>query len=409
MHRAAPEDQRTTDRSGYSPGMDGARPSPRWWFAGGCILTALAAAGAVRETRRLAAQERTVLETAPEGARIHGFAPVVVLARGALRVSVCAPGGGDVGASLHVAGAVVPLTRAASSVQRCTSAVWSTRASAAVTPSLHFAAPTPRGTTLTLRAGGTLGAHNVAPLLALLLGLSALVLGGAGAAAARPRAHAVVDPSAIARGLVRAIAGIVLAHLAATFVYLTAGEGPAAMMGAVLAQNVGTVLAAAWSVGALEPGADLRDALELRVPPASTLLRALLVGALLVVVALLVSARIPDAGDTPVGQDIERVPLRYLIVFGGLLAPLSEELFYRGALGRLFARFGRAAVVVIPAAVFTAMHVAQLRGSPMALAPIAAVGLVNGLVRLATGGVVAPWLVHTIYNASLVSSALLAD
>jgi hypothetical protein len=30
-------------------------------------------------------------------------------------------------------------------------------------------------------------------------------------------------------------------------------------------------------------------------------------------------------------------------------------------------------------------------------------------VRLATGGVVAPWLVHTIYNASLVASALLAD
>jgi ABC-type transport system substrate-binding protein len=94
--------------------------------------------------------------------------------------------------------------------------------------------------------------------------------------------RAVTDPAAIARGLVRAVAGIVLAHLAATFVYLTAGEGPAAMLGAVLAQNVGTVLAAAWSVGALEPGTDLRDALELRPPPAGTLLRALLVGGLLV-------------------------------------------------------------------------------------------------------------------------------
>jgi membrane protease YdiL (CAAX protease family) len=389
--------------------MHGARSSPRWWFAAGCILTALAAAGALRETRRLAAQERTVQETAPEGARIHGFASVPVEARGSLRVSVCAPGGADARASLHVRGAVVPLTRAASSVQRCTAAVWSTTAAGAVTPSLHFDAPTPRATTLTLRVGGTVGAHNLAPLIALLFGLSALVLGGARAGTVLPRAHAVTDPAAIARGLVRAVAGIVLAHLAATFVYLTAGEGPAAMLGAVLAQNVGTVLAAAWSVGALEPGTDLRDALELRPPPAGTLLRALLVGGLLVAVALLVSARIPDAGDTPVGQDIERVPLRYLIVFGGLLAPLGEELFYRGALGRLFARFGRAAVVVIPAAVFTAMHVAQLRGSPMALAPIAAVGVVNGIVRLATGGVVAPWLVHTIYNASLVSSALLAD
>lgn len=407
MHRAAPEDQRATDRSGYSPDMDGARPSPRWRFAAGCILMALSAAGALRETRRLAAQEQEVRETAPEGAQIHGFSSVSIAARGSLRVSVCAPGGGDTRATLHVGGALVPLTRAASSVQRCTAAVWSTSSPAAVTPSLHFASPTPRGATLTLRVGGTLGLHNLAPLLALLLGLSALILGGP--RGAPPQAHAVVEPAAIARGLVRAVAGIVLAHIAATFVYLTAGEGPAAMLGAVLVQNVGTVLAAAWSVGALEPGADPRDALELRVPPTNTLLRALLVGALLVAVALLVSARIPDAGDTPVGQDIERVPLRYLIVFGGLLAPLGEELFYRGALGRLFARLGRAAVVLVPAAVFTAMHVAQLRGSPMALAPIAAVGVVNGFVRLATGGVVAPWLVHTLYNASLVSSALLAD
>lgn len=407
MHRTAPEDQRAPPRSGYSVPMDGARPSPRWWFAAGCILTVYAAVGALRETGRLAAQERTVQETAPEGARVHGFAAVSVWARGSLRVSVCAPGGGDTRASLHVGRAVVPLTRATSSVQRCTAAGWSSPGPGLVTPSLHFASPTPRGTSLTLRVGGTLGAHNLAPLLALLLGLSALVLGGARGAA--PQAHAVVAPSEIARGLVRAFAGIVLAHLAATFVYLTAGEGPAAMLGAVLVQNLGTVLTAAWSVGALEPGVDLRDALELRVPAPYTLLRALLVGALLVAVALLVSAHIPNAGDTPVGQDIERVPLRYLIVFGGLLAPLGEELFYRGALGRLFARFGRAAVVVIPAAVFTAMHVAQLRGSPLALAPIAAVGVVNGFVRLATGGVVAPWLVHTIYNASLVSSALLAD
>lgn len=407
MHRAAPEDQRATDRSGYSPGMDGARPSPRWRFAAGCILIALSAAGALRETRRLAAQEREVRETAPEGARIHGFSPLPVAARGALRVNVCAPGGGDARATLHVGGAVVPLTRGASSVRRCTAAVWSAPSPGAVTPSLHFASPTPRGTTLTLRVGGTLGLHNLSPLLALLLGLSTLLLGGA--RGEPPQAHAVVDPAAIARGIVRAVAGIVLAHIAATFVYLTAGEGPAAMLGAVLVQNLGTVLAAAWSVGALEPGADPRDALELRLPSTTTLLRALLVGALLVAVALLVSARIPDAGDTPVGQDIERVPLRYLIVFGGLLAPLGEELFYRGALGRLFARFGRAAVVLVPAVVFTAMHVAQLRGSPLALAPIAAVGVVNGFVRLATGGVVAPWLVHTLYNASLVSSALLAD
>ncbi|MFO0628472.1 MAG: hypothetical protein U0325_23060, partial [Polyangiales bacterium] len=126
--------------------MHGPRPSSRWWFTAGCILTALAAAGALHETRVLTAQERTLQETAPEGARIHGFAPVTLSARGALRVRVCAPGGADARVSLHVAGSTVPLTQAASSVRRCTAAVWSSPRGGTVTPSLHFATPTPRGT-----------------------------------------------------------------------------------------------------------------------------------------------------------------------------------------------------------------------------------------------------------------------
>jgi len=228
-------------------------------------------------------------------------------------------------------------------------------------------------------------------------------------AARAPRLVAVMEGAEVARGLVRAVAGIAAAHVATTAVFVGGGQTPTAMLGAVIAQNVGMILAAAWAGRALDGGGSWRAALELDPPSPKDLARALVIGALLVAIAVLLSARLKDPGDTPIGQDIEQLPLRYVVVFGGLLAPLGEELFSRGALGRLCARLGRAAVVLIPSLAFTAMHVAQLRGSPLALVPIAAVGVVNGLVRLGTRGVVAPWLVHTTYNAALVSSALLAD
>lgn len=388
--------------------MDGGRQtSPRWILAAGGALVALALTGAWHQTRTLEALERTRTGSVTAGARAHALSTELIVARGGLRVGVCAPGGSDARATLDLGGTRVRLTRAASSVRRCTAAVWSTRQRVTVTPTLRFDAPVPPGTTFTLRAGGTLGAHNAWPFAALLLGVVMLVLAPLGGPVQTPRVHAVTAWADIARGMVRAVAGIVLAHLAAAFAFLSSGGGAVAMLGAAITQNLAMLCAAAWVAGALRPGVDLRDALELRPPPASALSRAALMGALLVVVALVVSARVHDAGDTPAGQDIERMPLRYVIVFGGLLAPLGEEVLYRGALGRLFARWGRAAVVLIPAGVFTAMHVAQLRGSPLALLPIAAVGAVNGALRLATGGVVAPWLVHTVYNAALVSSALL--
>jgi phage baseplate assembly protein gpV len=35
------------------------------------------------------------------------------------------------------------------------------------------------------------------------------------------------------------------------------------------------------------------------------------------------------------------------------------------------------------------------------LIPIGAVGLANALVRVRSGGITQPWLVHTLYNAAL--------
>lgn len=409
---AQPLDERPAERiSRYPHTVMSLRvpPSSRTVFIAGCLLVVLGIFGAWRATAALAAQEGTLTEAVPEGARAHRFTTIRLRAQGALRVTVCRPDGADARAWLELDGQREPMTRAASIAGRCTSATWSTSRPAEISPVVRFARPPPRGTTLTLRHGGSLGAHNTLPMLALLLGIAAMVLAPLGSPRDAPRVHAVEGLADLARGVVRAAAGATLAHIAAIFSFSAGGGTPVAMLVAVLTQSAGMLLAAVWSTGALERREGLREALELVPPGGRELLRALLIGALLVAIALLVSTRIPNAGDTPAGRDIERVPLRYVVVFGGLLAPLAEEVFYRGALGRLCARLGRVAVVLLPAAVFTAVHVAQLEGSPMALAPIAAVGVVNGVVRLATGGVVAPWLVHTAYNAALVSSALIAD
>lgn len=383
--------------------------TPRRVLAAGAVLSALSVLGAAQATVALARAEGAVTETVPEGASRHTLPRVALGARGSVRVTVCAPRGADARATLHVAGETARLIPGASSVTRCTAATWVTRGGRSVTPTVSFARPAPRGTTLTLRHGGSLGPHNAAPFIALLLGVAMMVLAPLTGAARAPRLQAVMEGPAIARGLVRAVAGALAAHVATTAVFLGGGQTATAMLGAVVVQNAGMVLAAAWAGSALGGGVSWRAALELDPPAPKELARALVIGALLVTIAVLFSARVKDPGDTPIGQDIEQLPLRYVIVFGGLLAPLGEELFYRGALGRLCARLGRAAVVLLPALAFTAMHVAQLRGSPLALVPIAAVGVVNGFVRLGTRGVVAPWLVHTTYNAALVSSALLAD
>lgn len=383
--------------------------TPRRVVAAGAVVSALAVLGAAQVTASLSRAEGAVTETVPEGASRHALPRVALGARGSVRVSVCAPRGEDARATLVVAGARVRLGRGESSVSRCTAAAWVTERARELTPTVSFDRPAPRGATVTLRHGGSVGAHNAAPFAALLLGIAMIVLAPLTGSPRAPRLQAVMGGAFIARGVVRAVAGVLAAHVATTAVFLAGGQSATAMLAAVVVQNAGMILAAAWAGSAWEGGTSWRAALELDPPSPRELARALVIGALLVAIAVLLSARLKDPGDTPIGQDIEQVPLRYVIVFGGLLAPLGEELFYRGALGRLCARLGRAAVVLLPALAFTAMHVAQLRGSPLALLPIAAVGVVNGLVRLSTRGVVAPWLVHTTYNAALVSSALLSD
>jgi membrane protease YdiL (CAAX protease family) len=124
----------------------------------------------------------------------------------------------------------------------------------------------------------------------------------------------------------------------------------------------------------------------------------------LVAVAIASTKLIPDLNSSPLGQLLERSPARYAIAFGAMIAPFSEELFFRGALVTAFGRKSVWRGAIVSTIVFTLAHAAQLRGAWAGLIPICAVGACNAALRARTGGLSYPWLVHTLYNGALTAS-----
>jgi len=87
------------------------------------------------------------------------------------------------------------------------------------------------------------------------------------------------------------------------------------------------------------------------------------------------------------------------------LAPLMEELFFRGFLYPVLARrLGKVAAILLTSAMFGLLHGAQL-GYSWAVLIIFLVGIALTTVRAVTKSVASSFLVHVGYNATL--SALL--
>jgi len=85
-----------------------------------------------------------------------------------------------------------------------------------------------------------------------------------------------------------------------------------------------------------------------------------------------------------------------LAALGGVvLAPLVEEILFRGLLQRLVSRaWGPWAGIVVSALVFGLVH-----GEPWFLFGLIAVGLVLGFLYEATGSLIACWAAHALHNA----------
>jgi len=90
---------------------------------------------------------------------------------------------------------------------------------------------------------------------------------------------------------------------------------------------------------------------------------------------------------------------RAALVAGGLgivvLAPLAEELLFRGLVLRALARVVAMPIAVVASAVaFGAVH-----GSLWLLVPVSVLGLVLAAVTSRTNGIACAWIVHAVFNA----------
>lgn len=137
--------------------------------------------------------------------------------------------------------------------------------------------------------------------------------------------------------------------------------------------------------------------------PSSLWVGVLAVGVLLSVIIQLSSSLLPIPKQLPIDQFFASTFDAYLLaIFGVTLAPLMEELYFRGFLYPVLARkLGFWPGVAITAAAFALIHASQLAHSWGPLLLLFIVGFVLTLARARTFSVGTSFLIHVGYNATL--------
>jgi len=126
-------------------------------------------------------------------------------------------------------------------------------------------------------------------------------------------------------------------------------------------------------------------------------------GATLAITVLLVSALFPTTNQTPIEKMISSAKSLYVFaIFGIFVAPMFEEIIFRGFLFKVFYEMsGPGVAVPATAFLFALLHSFQLWGNWAAIALIFAVGYVLGFLRNRSSSLLPGLIVHTSYNAML--------
>jgi len=134
-------------------------------------------------------------------------------------------------------------------------------------------------------------------------------------------------------------------------------------------------------------------------------------GVILALVIESLARFLPIPKSLPMDTYFRDATSAYLMAaFGMTLAPLLEELFFRGLLYPLLRRsFGLIAGVAFTAAAFAAIHGAQLGYAWAPVLSIFIVGVVFTVVRVRTNSVAASFLMHCGYNFALFAALWVAS
>ena len=137
--------------------------------------------------------------------------------------------------------------------------------------------------------------------------------------------------------------------------------------------------------------------------PGPAMLRFVLAGAVFAFVVEFASRWLPIPKSLPVDRFFTDTIGAYMMAaFGITLAPLLEELFFRGMLYPVLRRsVGVRMAIVLTAIAFAFIHGAQLGYAWAPLVSIFVVGVVLTAVREWTNSVAASFLVHSGYNLAL--------
>jgi membrane protease YdiL (CAAX protease family) len=138
--------------------------------------------------------------------------------------------------------------------------------------------------------------------------------------------------------------------------------------------------------------------------------RLILGGALLALAVLLASSFFPSPSRSPIERLLStRSSIVVFVIFGIALAPLLEEIIFRGFLfTALEDVYGVRAAVPVTALLFAGLHVSQLRGNWPAVAVIFLVGYVFTVVRRRSGSIIPSLIMHTAYNTMIFGISALA-
>ena len=176
---------------------------------------------------------------------------------------------------------------------------------------------------------------------------------------------------------------------------------PEVMVGA---QGLAYLLTILFTVGLLAPRAPEGVWRALRLTPATRNIGLLiLAGLALALGAQLASRVLPIPDQLPIEQYFRNARSAWsMTVFGVVIAPFFEELFFRGLLYPVLARrLGMVVAVILTALPFAFIHAAQLSFSWAPLLLLFLVGAAFTWARARTDSLFAPWVMHTAYNSTL--------
>jgi CAAX protease family protein len=145
------------------------------------------------------------------------------------------------------------------------------------------------------------------------------------------------------------------------------------------------------------------------IPPRRPVFLYLGSGVLLAFTVAAVSTMLPKAeGKVPLEELLsDEVSIILVALFGIVIAPVVEELIFRGFIYPVFERkHGPAIAILLTSVPFAVLHGPQYAWRWQILILLFGVAVVFGTVRARTGSVVTTTLIHVAYNATLFGALL---